>query len=610
MNLYNMTTSTIRYDLSLLSSTEHLLQVNMYINHLSSNEIELSLPAWIPGSYMVRDFARNLHALQAACPNNESAKLEVTQLNKQSWKISCTKGEALDELLVTYQIYAYDLSVRSAFINQDYAFFNGTSVFLYINNVHNIKHSVTIDEASFASLTPNALSRIATAMPKSNVHTPGKAAYTCNNYYDLIDHPFLIGCLNYHSFSVNNTVFHLAFTGQHPYDLHRIADDLTPIIKHHMALFGEIPCEEYWFMTLICDGGFGGLEHIASTVLQYNRFDIPFVGDNKNITPGYQQFLSLCSHELFHTWHVKQIKPQVMHQVDLSKEVYTPQLWIYEGFTSLYDDLSLARTGLISPKDYVQVLNETLTRLLKNQGRHKQSVSQSSFEAWSKFYKQDAGSVNHIVSYYNKGAVVALCLDITIRQHSQGKHSLDTIMQLLWKQYGKPCIGTPDDVITQLCEKELNLDISHFLNMVTSTTVDLPLHSILQQIGLQLKLRPSQNALDKGGEKPLNNKTDWGAVVSSVDKMLRVNAVYDGRGASKAGLMHGDTIVAVDSWQCDEAKLITILNQKHVGETLPIHVLRDAKLIELEFTVSEAPADTCAITVEDETLFHTWLGLQ
>lgn len=605
-----MTTSTIHYDLSLLSSTEHLLQVNMYITHLSSNEIVLNLPAWIPGSYMVRDFARNLHALKAECPNSDSNNLILEQLNKQSWKVSNIKCEALDELKLTYQIYAYDLSVRSAFINQDYAFFNGTSVFLYLNDAQNIQHSVTIDEASFASLNPHGLSRIATAMPKAEIDSAGKAEYTCSNYYDLIDHPFLIGRLNYHSFRVNNTVFHLAFTGEHPYDLERIANDLSPIIKHHMALFGEIPCEEYWFMTLICDGGFGGLEHIASTVLQYNRFDIPFIGDDQKITAGYQQFLSLCSHELFHTWHVKQIKPQVMHQVDLSQEVYTPQLWIYEGFTSLYDDLSLARTGLISPKDYVQVVNEMLTRLLKNQGRHKQSVSQSSFEAWSKFYKQDAGSVNHIVSYYNKGAVVALCLDITIRQHSKGKYSLDTIMQLLWKQYGKPRIGTPDDVIALLCKKELNLDINHFLNMVTNTTVDLPLHSILQQIGLQLNLRPSQNALDKGGDKPINNKVDWGAMVAPVDKMLRVNTVYDGRGASKAGLMQGDLIVAVNNWQCDEAKLFKILNQKSIGETLAIHVLRDAKLIELEFTISEALPDTCAITVEDEALFHTWLGIQ
>jgi len=608
-----MSQASIHYTISLISKSQHLLHVNMTIKQVTGTSLTLCLPAWIPGSYMVRDFARNLHALRAHQNNDSQLECDVQQLDKQSWQIKTKNGEDLSDISVDYQIYAYDLSVRSAYINHDYAFFNGTSVFLYLDGFQDIAHTVSLDKASFDTLGEIGNARIATAMPvledAKNAENVANT-FSSTNYHELIDHPFLLGQFNQHTFELRHTTFHIVFTGNHDYDLLRIERDLRPIIEHHLDLFGEIPCKEYWFITLICDGGFGGLEHIASTILQYNRFDIPMIGDNEEMSPGYQQFLSLCSHELFHTWHVKRIKPEVMHQVDLSKEVYTPQLWIYEGFTSLYDDLSLARSGIISPKDYVQVLNEVFTRLLKNSGRHKQSVSQSSFEAWSKFYKQDAGSVNHIVSYYNKGAVVALCLDITIRQQSHNKYNLDTLMQLLWQSYGKPQIGTPDNVIAQLCKQKLGLDLTSFLHVATQTTTDLPLQTLLQSIGLNMQLRPSQNMLDKGGDKPLLNKVDFGANIVVNDKLIKVSSVFDGRAASNAGLMVDDVIIAVNYWQCDEAKLLRLINQCDMGECIPLHVIRDGKLISLSFKICPAINDTCCISIANEKQFLDWLGLK
>lgn len=598
---------SIHYNISLISASQHLLHVSMTIEIDPCKNISLCLPAWIPGSYMVRDFARNLHALSAHEPENEQHILSVQQLDKQSWLISSHDEKPLEKLEINYQIYAFDLSVRSAYINHEYAFFNGTSVFLYVKGAQNTEHTLSIDTNSFTELGKADNSGIATAMPRLSEQHSSIQSYRSANYYELIDHPFLLGQFNKHSFNVNGTHFHLVFTGQHNFDMARLESDLRPIIEHHLNLFGEIPCQDYWFITLICDGGFGGLEHIASTVLQYNRFDIPMLGDETKMSAGYQQFLSLCSHELFHTWHVKQIKPEVMHNVDLSQEVYTPQLWIYEGFTSLYDDLSLARAGVISAQDYVQILNEVFTRLLKNTGRHKQSVSQSSFEAWSKFYKQDAGSVNHIVSYYNKGAVVALCLDISIRQQSNQQYSLDNVMQLLWQQYGKPQVGTPDNVIAQLCKDELGLNLDTFLHMATQTSMDLPFQTLLQSIGLNMQIRPSQSMLDKGGEKTLVNKVDIGANYTVTDKVIKITSVFDARAASKAGLILNDAIVAVNYWQCDEAKLIRILNQCAIGDIIPLHVLRDGKLLTLNFEIAPAVNDTCCISIENESLFLKWL---
>lgn len=609
-----MNQSNIKYSVSLLSATEHLLSITMTLDVSPTKSLELCLPAWIPGSYMVRDFARNLHNIHAVAQsadndaNNEAIKLE--QKDKQSWLLSTSTDTALTKVVVTYQIYAFDLSVRSAYINDEYAFFNGTSVFLYIKDQQHIAHTVLIESSSFASLFLHGTANIATAMPSIESNVQDVYAYQCEDYFTLIDHPFLIGLYEQHSFSFEGTQYHLVFTGEHGFDMSRMETDLRPIIKHHVDLFDGIPCQDYWFITLVCDGGFGGLEHLASTILQYSRFELPMPHDDPKMSDSYQRFLSLCSHELFHTWHVKRIKPTLMHQPDLSQEVYTPQLWIYEGFTSLYDDLSMARCGVITPKQYVQVLNENFTILLKNTGRHKQSVSSSSFEAWSKFYKQDAGSVNHIVSYYNKGAIIALCLDITLRQLSNGKHNIDSLMKILWAQYGQVNVGTPDTVIQEICKHQLDVNIESFLHLATLSTIDLPYHSLLKSIGLHMDLRASQSMLDKGGNNEGMNKADLGANISVSDKVIQVLGVFEGRAASQAGLQVGDKIIAFNHWQCDENRFVRLMNQFEFGESVPLHVLRDSRLIELHFPIQPAFQDTCNISIENETLFYDWLGLK
>jgi len=595
----------IEYKVKVINTTEHLLQVQMVVslplnNDTNQTSLVVALPAWIPGSYMIRDFSRNLHNLQVDDIESSKAQISIRQLNKQQWELTDSNNRAPQHFSLTYFIYAYDLSVRSAYINDEYAFFNGTSVFLSVEGFEFLPHNVNIGEDQDI-LSPN----IATALPKDDSAT---RRFNAPDYFELIDHPVLIGKFDDYCFDVMGHRFHLVFTGCHPFDFPRMERDLTPIIEHHINLFGDFPCKEYWFMTLVCDKGFGGLEHLASTVLQYSRFDIPIVGDSQVMSKEYQVFLSLCSHELFHTWHVKRIKPEVMHQPNLLEEVYTPQLWIYEGFTSLYDDLSLARAKIITPDQYVQILNETITRLMHNPGKLKQSASVSSFEAWNKFYKQDAGSVNHIVSYYNKGAIIALCLDITLRQQSANEVTLDHLMQRLWRRYGKTSRGTQDDVILTLCKDEFNIDLTSFLHLATHTTLDLPLPTLLQYIGLRVNFRASHHFKDKGGESALTAKYDIGAVFTTVDKTLTVSSVQEGRAASLAGLQVGDTIVALNKWQCDEKRVIQVLNQSRLGESLPVDVMRDGRLVTLSFEVLPALLDTCEINIENAAIFAAWLG--
>ncbi len=618
---------SIHYEVSVLSRTEHLLEVKMHISTQQGTDsklpILLALPSWIPGSYMIRDFARNLHNIHC-----EQREISLQQQDKQTWKVTTNENSAKKQfpeiITISYCIYAYDLSVRSAFINDEYAFFNGTSVFLCVKTHLDVPHSVEINSNSFyadkdresssttctwsENQTLDNAAGIATGMPRLKDQNYGGI-----NYYELIDHPFLIGKFSDYCFDVNGHTFHLIFSGENQVDCTKLELDLTPIIEHHLALFEEFPCKDYFFITLICDKGFGGLEHVNSTVLQYSRDGLPVVGEtlekDNAVKSSYQQFLSLCSHELFHTWHVKRIKPLVFHRPNLFEEVYTNQLWIYEGFTSFYDDVSLARAKVISAKQYASVLSETITRYLRTPGRHYQSAATSSFEAWTKFYKQDAGSLNHIVSYYTKGAIIALCLDITIRQLSDNNYSLDDVMKILWKRHGSTQVGTTDKVVEEICKTELDIDVSNFIQMATHSSIELPLSQLLEFIGLELSLRPMQNLQDKGGNLAPEFDVDIGANLSASGEFLIVNNVQTQRSASKAGLIISDKIIAVDGLVCNESSFLNALKNKKEGSFAHLHVLRDGRLIELKFPILKAKPDTCVLNIVSNDKFESWLGI-
>lgn len=602
-----MTQSSISYQVSPVNVSEHLFEVTMRICLVGPHKeqaLKLTLPAWIPGSYMIRDFARNI--IQIDCIDGAH---QLEKLDKQTWQITHKNNETIEHCAVIYRVFAFDLSVRSAYINHKYGFFNGTSALLNLVGYDDNPHYLQILR------TPQtALWDIVTAMPHTS-HQPlhlskNDLVYRSDDYAALIDHPVLMGQLCKASFEVDGVLFHIVFTGEQTMDLQRICEDLKPICRHHIDLFGECPVDEYWFMTLLCEQGFGGLEHKACTVLQYSRFDLPMMGDPEQKTESYQQFLSLCSHEFFHAWHVKRIKPKPMVNPDLSKETYTPQLWIYEGFTSLYDDLTLARSGVISPLEYCQILGQSFTRLLRNPGRHIQSIADSSFDAWTRFYKQDASSVNHIVSYYLKGSIVALALDITIRQQTHDKHSLDDVMCQLWQQYGKNESGTLDDVIADICEQEFGVDVRSFLHVAVKSTMDLPLSSMVNSIGLSLNLRASESNADKGG-KPAKHilQRDIGAIFAEEALGLKVNQVLAGSAAATSGLQLNDVIIACDTFKTSVSHFTRCLNKTPVNSSIALHVMRDNQLIELMFLAQPAQLNTCYFTIENELKFKQWLNI-
>lgn len=600
-----MNQAFISYQVTPINLSEHLFEVSMQITLPEAlPSITVTLPAWIPGSYMIRDFARNIILI-----NCDDTKLQIEKHDKQTWHITHKDGKALTTCRLIYRVFAFDLSVRSAFINHEYAFFNGTSTLLNVVGYDNLPHFLQI-----ALTEDTAEWKTVTAMPHAKQLPEqllsGEQAYVSQNYAELIDHPVLIGELTQADFAVDNVIFHVVFTGAETMDLQRICDDLVPICRHHISLFGECPVQEYWFMTLLCEKGFGGLEHKSSTVLQYSRFDLPMQGDSSSKTEQYQQFLSLCSHELFHTWHVKRIRPEIMLAPDLSQETYTPQLWIYEGFTSLYDDLTLARSGLISPLEYCQILGQSFTRLLRNPGRHLQSIAESSFDAWTRFYKQDASSVNHIVSYYLKGSLVALAIDITIRQQTQNKHCLDDVMRQLWQHHGKEEVGTFDDVIGHICEHEFGIDIRSFLHVAVNSAMDLPFSSMVNSIGLKLHLRTRESNTDMGGKPAKQTQTrDIGATFSDEPLGLKVNQVLAGSAAAISGLQLNDMVIACNRFKTNASHFSRSVNTAPLNTNLLLHVIRDDQLIDIMFTVREAQLNTCYLTIEDESRFKQWLKI-
>jgi predicted metalloprotease with PDZ domain len=593
--------AAIHYDLCVSSIASHLFDVTLTIAKPNKGGQLLTLPAWIPGSYMIRDFAKSIVSLSATDESGHA--LRVQKQDKQSWSVEQAKGQ----ITIHYQVYAYDLSVRGAYINDEIAFFNGTNMFLAVEGQTEQPCGLSLQPPNQPEL---AHWRVATTMPTDMLNKDQFGDYWANDYAELIDHPVLLGEFDILPFNVADVEFELILAGGHQADVQRITSDLVKICQHHITFFDDLaPIKRYQFITLLTDNAFGGLEHISSTALMYSRHDLP---DNSQVgvmTEGYRNFLSLCSHEFFHTWHVKRIKPQELFNAPLTSEQYTEQLWIYEGFTSYYDDFSLLNCKVIDQPEYLKVVGQNLTRLLRNKGRLKQSITQSSFDAWTKFYKQDESAINNIVSYYNKGAVVAMCLDLLIRHKSQSKFSLQDVMQQLWQQHGRVNIPTDIDVIQQITQQKLNIDLSEFLHQALYTTNELPVQELLNNFGIELIQGYRENLDDKGGEP--NKSTiniEFGAQVKPRDLGVEIVQVSEGTAAHSAGMMVGDILIAMDNWQVSKERLKPLLNNLSLGQSIELCLLRDKKLKRFNFVAVKAVPDSVSLAVLDAALCAKWLG--
>ncbi|WP_164084704.1 M61 family metallopeptidase [Alteromonas flava] len=592
----------IVYQLNPESKSQHLFAVRVAIPEQQQPTLTLSMPAWIPGSYMIRDFSKNIGEFSARDEHGRS--LEWHKTDKQTWRIG-TQGKAC---VVTYKVYAFDLSVRSAYLNDEYGFINGTSAFMAVHGAEATPCLIHLE------LDPDRFVewKIVTGMPCEQADKLGIGIYSARNYQQLIDYPILFGKFIQSTFRVDELEAVLVFTGDLPLDLVRMSNDLTPILRQHMQMFADTPpIEKYWFITLLTEQGFGGLEHTNSTVLMFPRWDLPLAREDQTTdakSESYRDFLALCSHEFLHTWHVKRTKPAIFSTYHLDKESYTNQLWIYEGFTSFYDDLALARAKAITPEQYLSMVAKNITRLLRNPGRLKQSAAESSYDAWTRFYQQDANSINHIVSYYTKGGLIALCLDIYLRRQSQGKYSLDDVMRHLWQSFGKKSIGTPDNVIHKIVESLLGSAPDKLLHEWVYQAGELPLAESLAEIGATLHLSHAQDFDDLGGKAPsAGMQNGLGITVKPAETGLIVQQVREGSNACRAGLQVGDRLLACNQWVVNKINLTRLL--KHANECIELTLIRDGRLLSVDCQLEAATPDTAHIELTDRTRFAEWLGI-
>ena len=486
--------------------------------------------------------------------------------------------------------------MRGAHLDTTHGYFNGSCVFLAAMGHEDQPCHVAIEAPQGHAYNGW---QVATGLKRESGSELGFGVFQADNYDALIDHPVEMGPFEYAQFEACGVPHWVVLAGRHKADMARLCRDLKPICEHHIRMFGEpAPMDRYVFMTLVTGNGYGGLEHRNSTSLMCPRDDLPRRTDEPGkVRDGYRSYLGLCSHEYFHTWNVKRIKPAAFTPFDLSQEVHTELLWAFEGITSYYDDLSLARTGLIPAQSYLELLGQTLTRVYRGQGRHKQTVTESSFDAWTRFYKQDENAPNAIVSYYTKGSLVALALDLTLRNLTAEQKTLDDLMRVLWQRYGQTGEGVPEQGIQPLAEEIAGCDMSDFFNQALYSTEDLPLAELLADRGVELHWRSAAGHGDNGGRAGKDGIPHLGARLVPDTMGAKIAVAFEQGAAMAAGLSAGDVIIAVDGLQATTSNIDNLLSGFLPGEVMEIHAFRRDELMRFKVKVEVTEASTAFLTI-------------
>lgn len=569
----------------------HYWHITLAFTQTTATSAVLKLANWVPGSYMIRDFARHIVEIHAE-HNGRPAALRQTA--KNTWQTEALEGE----WRIRYTVYAYDLSVRASYLTAERGFFDGACLLFALEGRLNEAQTLVLQ-----NLPENW--QTATTLPAVGANT-----FQTASYGELIDHPVELGRIETITFQAHGIPHRIALSGHYPdFDRQRLRDDVKRICETQLALFPEpAPFAEYLFLLHLGDNIYGGLEHIDSTALLADRNSLPpFEMGAAN--DAYTQLLGLFSHEYFHAWNVKSIKPEAFVPYHLDRENYTEQLWAFEGITSYYDDLFLARSGCISPEAYLNLLAQGITRVQQTKGRLKQTLAESSFTAWNKFYRQDENSPNAIVSYYQKGALAALCLDLLIRSKSAGRHSLDSVMRQHYRDWCATRQGIPEKQWQVRCQEITGLNLEDFFQTALYSTRDLPLAECLATAGVVLTWcalpRSHGGGLADAKTDSFPPAPDFGARFKQNGDGATLTHVFNGGSAENAALCPQDKIIALNGFACTDLALQW--SQQPVGSQVHVHFFRTGVLHETVITVEEAGAETALLAVSDRQLLEQWL---
>ncbi|WP_168384639.1 M61 family metallopeptidase [Acinetobacter indicus] len=564
----------LHYQIEFDDYRQHLIHVTL--RFLANPTQVLALPTWIPGSYLIREFSKHIEAVKAY---DEAGRiLKIQKFEKNKWRLFNTDHELIT---VEYDVYAYDLSVRGAYVDQTRLYVNPACACLGLEGQEDKAIEVEV-------FLPNELKhfQLATGLVAKSL-VKGRYTLKAKNYAELIDAPFELAEQTRFSFDAAGIPHEFVVSGKHAMNAARMQQDLEKICATEIAMFGSAPFQDYTFMTMATGNSYGGLEHPNSTSLITPRDDLPKANEPEEPSKEYQRFLGLCSHEYFHSWLVKFIRPDSFVNYDLNREGYTSLLWIFEGFTSYYDDLILLRSGVVNQESYIALLKAQIDRYLQNPGRAIQTVAESSFDAWVKFYRQDENSNHAGTSYYNKGCLVALCLDLGLRLRGS---SLDALMRKLYDN-AQQGIQVHERTIYELCQELTGDSWAEQINHLINTTEELPLDQLFPEFGLSYNLKNDKHL-------PLGLK-----LADKPEGVLVQAARRDGQ-AAQAGLSAHDVIIAIDGLKAS-SKLIEQYAKQSGSFT--VHAFRRDELMQFEVNAAGSELTEVELKVEDQAKLDRWL---
>jgi predicted metalloprotease with PDZ domain len=577
----------VHYRVSMSRPHSHLFEVEARFP-AGPDVLDAVLPVWTPGSYLVREYARHLQDVTATGPGGEALPLQ--RVDKRTFRVRAG-GQAVT---LRYRVYAHELTVRTCHLDGSHGYFNGAALFLYTEATRHQAHHVTV-EAPEGWRTFCALER------------QGET-FTAPDYDELVDSPFEVGPHTPLAFTAAGVPHEVIVWGDTVPDAEKLATDLQRVCEAQARLFNGLPMARYLFLVYLTDKGRGGLEHKNSTALLFPRAGL-------HSMRGWEDFLTLAAHEYFHLWNIKRIKPRSFVPFDYSQENYTTLLWAFEGMTSYYDNLFVRRAGLMSAQRYLTRLGETFTQLHTTPGRRTQTLAEASLLSWIKHYRPDENSPNSAISYYLKGEVVCVLLDLELRRATNGAQGLDDVLRLLWQRYGDGS-GMPEDGIEAAVREVSGQDFTTFFDVAVRSTRELD-YSVLSYVGLQVEFRVRESSSDKGGTPPPRKSGEvkprgWLGLTTKGSDTLAT--VVEDSPAMEAGLCPEDELVALDGYKVDAASLLSRCEDKRPGDTVRLTVFRRDRLMDIPIVLGQKPADAVYFSRVDKpsdaqkAAFQAWLG--
>ncbi len=558
------------------------------------NQIEVSLPVWTPGSYLVREYARHVQSVGAE--GTDGTEQDVTKKEKSTWRVDCRD---LETVVVTYDIYAHELNVREKHVDATHAFYQPTAVFMHPEG--RLGRPVELE--------------VAPPVDTWSVHCPLPAIesaqhrWRADDFDMLYDAPLEMGDHPELTFEVDGTTHTMVFWGEGNWDRERLERDLPDIVAANAELFGGLPYDDYLFITLLSDGEYGGLEHRNSTALIYPRDEFGRAGDDDEPPindEAYQNFLSLVAHEHFHVWNVKRIRPEALASIDYQQENYLRELWTVEGITSYYDTRALLRGGLIDAETYLETIAKGIRRLEQTPGRRVQSLADASFDAWIKYYRRDEQTPNNTVSYYLKGSLISMLLDLRIRRATDGSRSLNDVMTRLFERWRRePESGYAPGTHEALASEIADRDLSQFFDTFIRGTADPDWDSELSAIGLELNRQLDEET----PEAWLGLRTD------TDDGRPSIRSIRDDGPSARVDLAPGDTLIAANGYELSEQRSLSRrLDDVAPGDTVTLYGFRDGRLFSTDVVADSHPPDDYGIRLTADPskdqleLLKGWLG--